>query len=84
VHARAQLTRQARVWVLSDGFDADAPHRLAEELAAIRARGARLTWLHPSDGRPASAALRGCDGFIERFIRLNSLRDLAAAADALH
>jgi uncharacterized protein with von Willebrand factor type A (vWA) domain len=84
VHARAQLTRQARVWVLSDGFDADEPPRLAEELAAIHARGARVTWLHPSDARPASAALQGCDAFIERFIRLNTLRDLAAAADALH
>ena len=84
VHARAQLTRQARVWVLSDGFDADEPHRLAEELAALRGRGARVTWLHPSENRPASAALQGCDAFIERFIRLNSLRDLAAAAEALH
>lgn len=84
VHARAQLTRQARVWVLSDGFDADEPQRLAEELAAIRGRGARVTWLHPSASRPASAALQGCDALIERFIRLNSLRDLAAAADALH
>jgi uncharacterized protein with von Willebrand factor type A (vWA) domain len=84
VHARAQLTRQARVWVLSDGFDADEPHRLAEELTALRSRGARVTWLHPSEQRPASAALQGCDALIECYIRLHSLRDLATAAEAFH
>ena len=80
VHARAQLTRNARVWVLSDGFDADAPHCLVEELARVRARGARITWFHPSEKVPASLAMqqvRGHSGLVERFLRLNSLRDLA-------
>jgi uncharacterized protein len=83
VHARAQLTRGARVWVLSDGFDADEPHLLAEELAAVRARGARLLWFHPSEQPPNSAALLPCRPLIERFVRLNRLADLAAAADVL-
>jgi uncharacterized protein len=84
VHARAQLTRNARVWVLSDGYDADEPQRLAEELAAVRSRGARITWWHPGEQRPASGAMQQALPFIERFIRLNSLRDLAQAADLLH
>ncbi|MDP1647113.1 MAG: VWA domain-containing protein [Rubrivivax sp.] len=83
VHARAQLKRSARVWVLSDGFDADEPQRLAEELAAVRARGARVTWFHPSENRPASAAIQAAVPLIERFVRLNCLRDLALAADLL-
>lgn len=83
VHARAQLGRSARVWVLSDGFDADEPHRLAEELAAVHARGARITWFHPGEAPPASAAVRPCRPLIERFVRLNRLRDLATAADVL-
>jgi uncharacterized protein with von Willebrand factor type A (vWA) domain len=83
VHARAQLTRSARVWVLSDGFDADAPEALAQELAAVRRRGARVTWFHPSPQRPASAAVQGALPLIDRFVRLNSLRDLAHAADVL-
>lgn len=86
VHARAQLTRRARVWILSDGFDADEPHRLADELARVRARGARITWFHPSAQTPASAAMQQATaqrGLIERCLRLNSLRDLALAADAL-
>ena len=84
VHARAQLARNARVWVLSDGFDADEPQRLAEELARVRRRGARITWFHPSERPPASQAMRAVaehGGLIERFLRLNSLRDLAAVAD---
>ncbi len=79
VHAKAQLGRQARVWILSDGFDADQPERLAEELAAVRGRGARITWWHPSPQRPASAAIQGALPLIDRFVRLASLRDLAQA-----
>ncbi len=84
VHARAQLNRSARVWILSDGFDADEPQRLAEELAALRGRGARVSWWHPGERRPASGAVTAALPLIERFIRLNSLRDLAQAAALLH
>ena len=86
VHARAQLTRNARVWVLSDGFDADEPQRLAEELAGVRGRGARVTWFHPSERPPASQAMQlvvAQGGLVERFLRLNSLSDLAAVAEHL-
>jgi uncharacterized protein with von Willebrand factor type A (vWA) domain len=84
VHARAQLNRSARVWVLSDGFDADEPQRLTEELAAVRRRGARVTWFHPGENRPASGAIQAALPLIDRFVRLNCLRDLAQAADVLH
>ncbi len=84
VHARAQLNRGARVWVLSDGFDADEPQRLAEELAAVRRRGARVTWFHPGETRPASGAMQPALPMIDRFVRLNRLRDLALAAELLH
>ena len=83
LHARAQLNRQARVWVLSDGFDADPPAALAEQLAALRARGARIIWFHPGAQPPASGAIELARGLIERFVRLNSLRDLAQAATVL-
>ena len=81
VHARAQLGRAARVWLLSDGFDADAPQQLAEALAAVRGRGARITWFHPSPQRPASQAVQAALPLVQRFVRLNSLRDLALAAE---
>ncbi|MFY9509913.1 MAG: VWA domain-containing protein [Rubrivivax sp.] len=80
VHARAQLGRSARVWLLSDGFDADEPGRLAEELAVLPGR---ITWFHPGEQPPASLAAQGARSRVDRFVRLNSLRDLAAAARQL-
>lgn len=83
VHARAQLGRSARVWLLSDGFDADPPAELAQQLERVRHSGARITWFHPSAEPPASQAMQGCTGLIDRFVRLDSLRDLAQAATFL-
>ena len=86
VHARAQLQRGARVWILSDGFDADPPEQLAQALARVRARGARISWFHPTIAPPASqamAAVHDQRGLVERWLRLASLRDLAAALPAL-
>jgi len=83
VHARAQLGRSSRVWILSDGFDADAPHALAEQLARVRGRGARITWFHPTAQPPGSQAMQACTGLIYRFVRLQSLRDLAQCAPLL-
>lgn len=83
VHARAQLGRGAQVWVLSDGFDADPPAQLAEELSAVRRRGARLTWFHPSPLPPASRAMQAASPLVQRFVRLTTLRDLADAAPTL-
>ena len=84
VHARAQLGRSARVWILSDGFDADEPERLADELRAVRGRGGRITWFHPSPNPPASGAIERARPLIDRFVRLNSLSDLEQAAAVLH
>ena len=86
VHARAQLQRGSRVWILSDGFDADPPHQLAEALARVRGRGARISWFHPTIARPASQAMQAVHdqrGLVERWLRLASLRDLAAAVPQL-
>jgi uncharacterized protein with von Willebrand factor type A (vWA) domain len=84
VHARAQLGRGARLWVLSDGFDADPPEQLAAELAAVRCRGVQITWFHPAPEPPASGAMIAARPLVQRFVRLASLRDLAAAAAVLH
>ena len=83
-HARAQLNRGARVWVFSDGFDTDGPEHLASAVQEIRARGARITWFHPTRQVPAANALQRARGSIERFVPLASLADLAAARAVLH
>jgi uncharacterized protein with von Willebrand factor type A (vWA) domain len=84
VHARAHLGRRARLWVLSDGFDADPPAQLADALAAVRAHGARIVWFHPGPHPPASGAMQQARPQVSQFLRLNSLQDLAQAAAALH
>jgi uncharacterized protein with von Willebrand factor type A (vWA) domain len=83
-HARAQLNRGSRVWIFSDGFDTDAPELLSEALAEVRARGARVTWFHPTRNVPAAAALQHARQSIERFVPLASLADLLAARAVLH
>lgn len=82
-HARAQLGRRARVWIFSDGFDADEPGMLQAELARVRQRGAQITWFHPTVQRPAAVALHQCNPLIDRFVALSTLRDLANAAAVL-
>jgi uncharacterized protein with von Willebrand factor type A (vWA) domain len=83
-HARAQLNRGARVWVFSDGFDTDGPELLDAALQEVRARGARITWFHPTHQVPAAGALQRARSRIERFVPLASLTDLAAARHVLH
>jgi len=83
-HARAQLGRQARVWLLSDGFDTDAPEELAQALQVLRGHGARITWFHPTRQAPASLAVRQARSLVERFHPLASLADLARARPHLH
>lgn len=83
VHARGSLRRGDHVWVLSDGFDTDEPERLGEALQVLHARGARITWFHPTREVPAAAALQRARGRVDRFIPLASLADLAAARPIL-
>ncbi|WP_119287176.1 vWA domain-containing protein [Azohydromonas sediminis] len=83
VHARGQLGRRARVWILSDGFDADPPQQLRDELLRLRAGGAKIAWFHPSAQPPASQAVEHARDLIGRFARLATLRDLEQAAVVL-
>ena len=53
-------------------------------LQAVRARGARITWFHPTRAVPAAAALQRSRACIERFYPLASLSDLAAASRSLN
>jgi uncharacterized protein len=84
VHARAQLRRGARVWIMSDGYDTDAPDELLAALRALRGHGARITWFHPTRTAPMSAAVQHARESVHRFIPLASLADLAAARLVLH
>ena len=77
VHARGSLSRSARVLIMSDGFDSDEPGALAGRLSAIRRRGARIYWLHPSRELPQSAALASCHGVVKAFAPVHNLESLS-------
>lgn len=83
-HARAQLRRGARVWIMSDGFDTDEPTELALALQGLRAQGAKVTWFYPTKTEPAARALQLARREIERLIPLATLADLAAARHVLN
>ena len=77
VLARPVLTRAARVVVMSDGFDSDPPEQLGRALAALRARGVKVYWLHPTRARPQSAALTASSALIDAFAPVHDLESLA-------
>ncbi len=82
-HARGSLSRSARVLIMSDGYDSDDPRELAERLAAIRRRGARIYWLHPSREPPQSVALAPARGIVNAFAPVHDLESLARLAGLL-
>ncbi|MGA7181357.1 MAG: VWA domain-containing protein [Thiobacillaceae bacterium] len=77
VHAKGVLSRATRVMVMSDGFDSDGENELLRSLAAIRARGARIYWLHPSRDLPQASALAPCFGIISAFAPVYNVESLS-------
>jgi uncharacterized protein with von Willebrand factor type A (vWA) domain len=69
--------------VFSDGYDTDQPTALAEVLAQVRARGARVCWLHPTVQAPQSAAMELATPFVTRFMPAHNLASLSKLADLL-
>lgn len=82
--ARAQLGRHSRVWVVSDGFDTDAPDALAEALRSLRRRGARIAWFHPTRQAPLAQAFGQARDLMHTCLPLAGLPDLRAAQAHLH
>ena len=69
--------------VFSDGFDTDEPQELALVLAQIRARGARICWLHPTVIAPQSAAMLLAAPHVNRFMPVHNLASLSRLPDLL-
>ena len=62
--------------MLSDGYDTDAPEELAAVLARVKARGARICWLHPTLERPQSEAMRLAAHCVTHFMPVHNLASL--------
>jgi uncharacterized protein len=69
--------------VFSDGYDTDEPQALADVLAQVRARGARVCWLHPTVQPPASAAMELARVHVTRFLPAHNLASLARLPELL-
>ena len=82
-HLSRSLARGDLFLVFSDGYDTDEPHALAEVLAQVRGRGARVCWLHPTVQAPQSAAMRLAAPFITRFMPAHNLASLSRLAELL-
>ena len=80
---RKALQRGDYFLVFSDGYDTDPPDDLAAVLAQVRARGARVCWLHPTVQAPQSEALLRAASQVHRFMPAHNLASLARLPDLL-
>jgi uncharacterized protein len=69
--------------VFSDGYDTDEPEALAGVLAQVRARGARVLWLHPTAQVPTSAAMALAAQHVNRFMPAHNLASLSRMHELL-
>jgi uncharacterized protein with von Willebrand factor type A (vWA) domain len=76
-HLGRSIARGDLFMVFSDGYDTDEPQALADALAQVRARGARVCWLHPTVQVPQSEAIRLALPYISRFLPAHNLQSLA-------
>ena len=77
LHLGRWLRRGDVVLVFSDGYDTDTPDTRPAALSAIRARGARIGWLHPTVQIPQSEAMQAAAHLVYRFMPAHNLASLA-------
>lgn len=83
-HLGCGLYRGDLFLVFSDGYDTDEPEALAAVLAQVRARGARVGWLHPTVQVPQSAAMALAAQHVTRFLPAHNLASLARLPELLN
>jgi uncharacterized protein with von Willebrand factor type A (vWA) domain len=76
LHLGRSMARGDLFMVFSDGYDTDEPQALADALVQVRARGARVCWLHPTIQVPQSEAIRLASPYISRFLPAHNLKSL--------
>ena len=80
---RQGLTRGARLWIMSDGYDTDEPEHLQDAIRALRRSGGQVVWFHPTRTTARSEALTRAQTAIDAFLPLATLTDLRAGARRL-
>lgn len=76
------IDKRTVVVILSDGWDTGEPEQLAESLATLQRRAARLIWLNPLLGnptyRPVTRGMQAALPFIDVFAPAHDLASLRA------
>ena len=86
VYASRFANRQSLVLIMSDGFDSDDPHDLAQQLARLRERVRQVVWVNPMLGRRDAAdevngdVTRGLADLVDFVAPGHSLEGLETAA----
>jgi uncharacterized protein with von Willebrand factor type A (vWA) domain len=76
MYAGRALGSRDLVYVLSDGYDTDAPEDTELAIKSIRQRGAKIIWLHPTLELPGSEAMLRSLHLINGFLAVNTLQSL--------
>jgi len=78
------LGRGAVVLLVSDGWDRGDPRDLAHQMSRLRRRASRVIWLNPligtQDYAPLTRGLRAALPFVDDFLPVRTLRDVADLA----
>lgn len=86
-HARRIVDRRTVVMILSDGLDTGQTDLLAEQMAGLHARAARVIWLNPLLGReryqPLARGMATALPFVDVFAAAHNLASLQELAGQL-
>lgn len=81
-YAARCVNARSVVVILSDGYDTDPPELIAQALARLKRRGARIVWLNPLKGwkgyEPVARGMAAALPHLDHFAAANTLADLAA------
>lgn len=81
-YGRNAINGRSVVMILSDGYDTDPPELVAQALARLKKRGARIVWLNPLKGwagyEPVARSMAAAMPFLDDFAAANTLEALAA------
>jgi uncharacterized protein with von Willebrand factor type A (vWA) domain len=89
VYASRFANRQCIALIMSDGFDTDDPHDLAQQLLRLRERVRHVVWINPMLGRRDAASevdgdvTRGLAKLVDFVAPGHSLEGLETAAEYL-
>lgn len=80
-YARRLVDGRTVLFILSDGYDSDAPELVGEALARLRRRGCRIVWLNPLKGwrdfEPVARGMASALPYLDLFAAANTLASFA-------